>query len=223
MNIYGDNGNVLVLSERLRRRGFKSSVVKINIGEKMPSDADIVLAGGGQDKGQLAVMKDLKTKRRQLRDMSADGVVMLVICGMYQLFGHEFRTMGGDVLVGVGIFDLETVGSKKRMIGNIVSKGLYGRLVGFENHSGQTRLNSGQLALGMVSKGYGNNSETSEEGATIKNTFGTYLHGPLLPKNPHFCDELLRRALERRGHNGVLEALNDSLAHKAADIAARRP
>ena len=149
---------------------------------------------------------------------------MLMICGTYQLLGRGFKTADGQMIPGIGIFKAETVASKVRMIGNLVVDSPYGRLVGFENHSGQTKLDSGQQPLGTVVKGYGNNDHDRHEGAVYNNVFGTYLHGSLLPKNPRLADYLLKKALERK-YGGPIELspLDDELELKAAAIAAKRP
>jgi CobQ-like glutamine amidotransferase family enzyme len=148
----------------------------------------------------------------------------LTICGTYQLFGRRFLTHDGIEIPGIGVFAAETIGGDRRMIGNVVVESPWGRLVGFENHSGRTFLDEDQQPVGSVVKGFGNNGETGEEGATVGNAFGTYLHGSLLPKNPRLADELLRRALRRRrGADVELEPLDDALENRAAASAARRP
>lgn len=223
MNIYGDTGNAITLKYRLEQRGLGAEMVRCEAGEKLPNDVDIIIAGGGQDSGQLQVEKDLQTKKRQLQDMVDDGVAMLVVCGTYQLFGHRFRTGEGEDIKGISVFDLETIASKERLIGNVVVTSDFGQLVGFENHSGKTFLAEGQMPLAKVVKGAGNNGQTGEEGAQLKNVFGTYMHGPLLPKNPIFADELLRRALERKYGKSQLTLLEDQEEKRAAQIAAKRP
>lgn len=224
MNIYGDRGNVMALQKRLQWRGYDLDVVEVEPGVTFDiTTADFVFGGGGQDKGQEVIAKDLQARSKDLNEAAEDGVVMLAICGTYQLFGHEFVTLEGHTIPGIGIFDLKTMGSKTRMIGNIVVNSPYGELVGFENHSGQTELGVGQEPLGMVKKGRGNNSRSREEGAVYKNVFGTYLHGPVLPKNPRLADELIARAFRRRGLANELKPLDDSLELQAAKIAATRP
>lgn len=224
MNIYGDNGNVLVLQKRLEWRGVGADVVYVGVGETIPEDADIIVSGGGQDTGQISVAKDLMAKGENLKAMSKDGVVMLVICGTYQLFGHRFLTAQDGEIKGIGIFDAETIAGQTRLIGNIVIDTSFGELVGYENHSGNTFLLNEQQRLGTVVTGKGNNDNDGSEGAQVNNTFGTYLHGPLLPKNPVFADELLKRALERKyGDDGVLGELPDSIAQQAFEVAKSRP
>lgn len=224
MNIYGDWGNILALQQRLRWRGYEAEYRPVRLGEQHDfTQADIVFGGGGQDKGQIAVADDLQDRLDNLHKAVADGVVMLAVCGIYQLFGRQFITSDGAELPGTAIFAAETTGSSDRLIGNVIIQTEWGELVGFENHSGKTKLDPGQSVLGRVVKGYGNNGEDGFEGAKIDNVFGTYLHGPLLPKNPQFTDELLRRALMNRGESGELEPLDDTTAEQAAEVAKQRP
>jgi CobQ-like glutamine amidotransferase family enzyme len=146
------------------------------------------------------------------------------VCGTYQLFGRRFVTADGDEIPGIGVFSAETIGGGSRMIGNVVVATAWGDLVGFENHSGRTVLDPGQRSLGRVRRGFGNNDTSAEEGATVENCFGTYLHGSVLPKNPVFTDDLIRRALQRRSGGPVtLPALDDAVERRAATTAATRP
>lgn len=224
MNIYGDHGNIITLIQRLRWRGIGVEVRRVGVGDDLDlHTADLVFGGGGQDHGQIAVAADLTRHAAALRGAVDDGLVVLAVCGIYQLFGHRFRTSDGHELPGVGIFDADTVGSPDRLIGNVVIDSDWGEIVGFENHSGKTTLGPGQAALGRVIQGYGNNGEDGREGAVRANAFGTYLHGSLLPKNPAFADELLRRALARRGLPADLTPLDDTLAVQAAAVAKERP
>lgn len=224
MNIYGDTGNVLALSRRLEWRGLPSRIEKIKVGDTFDLlQADIVVAGGGEDRAQMAVADDLASRSEDVHRAVSDGVVFLTVCGTYQLFCRRFITHQGHEIPGIGVFDAETRGGGSRMIGNMVVDSPWGRLVGFENHSGRTFLDPGQGSLGRVTKGNGNNDSTTEEGAVSGNCFGTYLHGSVLPKNPSFADELLKRALRRRGHEAPLAALDDAVEEAAAESAARRP
>jgi len=225
MNIYGDTGNRLILEKRLEWRGYQPVVQMVGVGQKIPKQADIILGGGGQDSGQMLVVDDLQTKKTDLQAMHKDGVVMLMICGMYQLFGNYFQTSEGDKLKGIGIFDLVTAAGDKRLIGNIKTQTPFGQLVGYENHSGLTTLGKDQNWLGKCDKYRGNNGKDQTEGAISGNVFGSYLHGPMLSKNPHFADELIRRALERKLGKSIpeLSPLNDIFELQAAKIAARRP
>ena len=225
MNIYGDTGNVIALRRRLEWRGLEARVDPVPVGAAYDlAAADVVFGGGGQDRSQVEVAADLQRRRDAIHEAVAAGTVFLTICGTYQLFGRRFLTHDGQEIPGIGVFAMDTVGGTKRMIGNVVVATPWGDLVGFENHSGRTLLDPDQAALGRVKKGYGNDETRREEGAVTANCFGTYLHGSLLPKNPAFADELLRRALSRRrGQGVVLEPLDDRLEHLAARAAARRP
>jgi CobQ-like glutamine amidotransferase family enzyme len=224
MNIYGDMGNITALVKRLEWRGYRAEVRPVEIGESFDlAAADLVFGGGGQDSGQLLVGADLLKRGEELRAMAAAGVPMLTICGTYQLFGRGFTTLDGREIPGIDIFHASTLGSTVRMIGNIVIDSPWGRLVGFENHSGQTMLEPDQAPLGTVRKGFGNNAKSGREGAVTGNAVGTYLHGPILPKNPALTDHLLLAALNRRHTVTELEPLDDSLEQEAAKAAARRP
>lgn len=224
MNIYGDLGNIIALKKRLEWRGYEAEVRSLEVGKSFDlAEVDIVFGGGGQDSGQLQVGPDLMQRGEDLRQMAANGVPMLVICGLYQLFGRGFTTLDGREIPGIDIFRASTIGSNVRMIGNIVIDSPFGQLVGFENHSGQTILESGQQPLGQVKHGYGNNPKSKREGAMTNQAIGTYLHGPILPKNPMLTDHLILEALHRRYGVAELSPLNDSREHLAAKIAASRP
>jgi hypothetical protein len=224
MNIYGDTGNVIAMSRRLEWRNIPFRVDRVRVGEAYDvMDADLVLAGGGEDTSQAAVADDLVERGPGIRAAVEAGVGFLVVCGTYQLFGRRFLAADGSELPGIAVFGAETVGGEGRMIGNVVVEAEFGRLVGFENHGGRTRLDDDQPALGRVVRGSGNDGDSGYEGAVRVNCFGTYLHGSVLPKNPRFADELLRRAMVRR-HPGVdLEPLDDSVEDAAAESAASRP
>jgi lipid II isoglutaminyl synthase (glutamine-hydrolysing) len=224
MNIYGDLGNIITLVRRLEWRGYHAEVSNVEVGK--PYDfarTDIVFGGGGQDSGQLIMGADLVKRGDVLRQLAADGTPMLVICGTYQLFGRGFTTMEGQEIPGIDVFRASTIGGQTRMIGNVVVDSPFGQLVGFENHSGQTILEAGQSPLGKVKRGYGNNPKSHREGALSNNAIGTYMHGPLLPKNPRLADHLLAVALRRRHEVGELEPLRDTLEMAAARVAASRP
>ena len=224
MNIYGDWGNTLTLKRRLERRGYSVRVTDYNPGDSFPGDGDIFVGGGGQDSGQFRVMEDLQRIKPLLLELVEDGAPMLAICGLYQLFGHRFRTIGGETLTGVGIFDLETVGGPERLIGNIVTESPdLGTVIGYENHSGLTHLGAGQKPFGKVVSGAGNDGQDGTEGAVTREVIGTYLHGSLLPKNPAVADHLIATAVRRRFAHETLEPLNDLLAEKAREVAASRP
>lgn len=223
MNIYGDTGNRLVLQKRAEWRGIDVQVKLVGVGDPIPSEADIIIGGGGQDAGQGKIQDDLQAKAEQLTKMAEDGVVMLMICGMYQLFGRRFVTHEGEEIKGIGILPLETIGGDQRMIGNTVYDTPYGEVVGYENHSGVTTLDDSTLAFGTVTQGDGNNGQDKTEGCRVKNVFGTYSHGPVLVKNPLFADELLRLALSRRYDGVVLPPLDDQAELAAQHIAKSRP
>ncbi|MFF0989659.1 type 1 glutamine amidotransferase [Kocuria nitroreducens] len=224
MNIYGDWGNTLTLKRRLEKYGFAVRLSDHNPGDPFPADADLLVGGGGQDSGQFRVLEDLQRIAPELRAMAAGGVPMLAICGLYQLFGHEFRTGAGETLPGIGILDLITVGGPTRLIGNIVLESPeFGTVVGYENHSGVTRLGPGQTPLGTVLKGAGNNGEDGTEGARVHHVVGSYLHGSMLPKNPAVADHLIRAAVERRLGDFDAAPLDDTLAERAREVAQARP
>lgn len=212
MNIYSDTGNVLALQRRLEWRGYGVKISYHHPGETFKHKPDIIIGGGGQDSGQLKVCEDLQKIGSSLHKLADSGVPMLVICGTYQLFGHRFVTNTGEELPGIGIFDAETIGGQKRLIGNIIVDTPLGQIVGYENHSGQTWLKNDQQPLGTVLAGFGNNGEDKTEGARYKNTIGSYLHGSVLPKNPKLADDLIRQALINRDEPAELTSLEDSLA-----------
>ncbi|MBI5157209.1 MAG: glutamine amidotransferase [Acidimicrobiia bacterium] len=225
MNIYGDTGNVTALCRRLEWRGVAVRVVSIDEGDRFEfEEADIVVAGGGEDSSQLAIADDLVSRSEAVHRAVRAGVVFLTVCGTYQLFGRRFVTTDGSEIPGIAVFAADTIGGGRRMIGNVVVDSPWGSLVGFENHSGRTRLDPGQASLGRVRRGFGNDDTSGFEGAVVGNCFGTYLHGSVLPKNPGFADELIRRALRRRtGTDPDLAPLDDAVEERAAAVAASRP
>lgn len=224
MNIYGDNGNILVLQQRLEWRGIKHVVHHVGVGDNFPPNVHIILGGGGQDKGQSVIASDLQEKATKLRVYAKKGVPMLMICGMYQMFGHYFKTSTGEKIPGIGLIDAYTVAGDGRLIGNIVEHTKdWGEIAGYENHSGRTTLGNGAKLLGETKIQQGNNGEDKSEGAVQLNVFGTYLHGPMLAKSPKFADHLLELALLAAGNDTQLIELNDSLETEAANIAKKRP
>ena len=224
MNIYGDTGNVLVLRRRLQWRGLPVTITPVSVGDPLPHDADILLGGGGQDAAQGDIGADFAARGPELRAMADDGVVVLAICGTYQMLGHEFVTQEGRRIAGVGVLDVVTHGQPERLIGNNwVDTPRAGRLVGYENHSGLTTLGAGAVPLGTSRTGRGNNGRDGTEGAVRDNVIGTYLHGPVLAKSPRFADDLLRRAYTRLGTSVELAPLDDSQAELAAQVAIGRP
>ncbi len=223
MSIYGDLGNTRALASRLRWHGYEPLVHQHHPGSDFPTDAHLVLGGGGQDSGQARVEEDLAQNADVLRALAADGTPMLMICGMYQLFGNAFITIEGDRLPGIGILDVTTTGNAKRMIGPVVLETAYGDVVGYENHSGATVLGRGQRPFGTVLSGLGNNGNDRTEGAVTGSVFGSYLHGPVLPANPAFADALIGLAVERAlGEPFVPGDINDDLANEARTRQVRR-
>ena len=225
MNIYGDTGNRLILAKRLELSGIPYKISISGVGDPLPTDAHLLLGGGGQDVGQEAVGEDLQNKKADLLAMKADGVPMLMICGMYQLFGHYFETYQGERIEGAGVLDLHTTGQEERLIGNITLASAYGELVGYENHSGLTYLHGDLKPLGRVIRGAGNNTTDDGEGAQDGSVIGTYLHGPVLSKSPRLADHLLAEALAVAGMTADLGPYPelDARAAKAAATAKARP
>ena len=223
LNLYGDRGNVICMTKRLRWRGIDASVTKLPIGDSRSlAGFDLVFIGGGQDFEQQVLLSDLhRGKDREIKAAVEDGVTFLTICGGYQMLGSYYETFDGNRCDFIGALDLYTKGSVKRMIGNYkfqCSPSAGGSVVvGFENHSGKTWLGSSLEPLGKVLSGFGNNGEDGSEGAHYKNVFGTYSHGPLLPKNPELCDLILKTALERKYGSAELLPLDDSFERLAHD------
>lgn len=222
MNIYGDRGNVVALEKRAQWRGVDVEVRNIGMGQPIPDDIDIFFWGGGQDQEQVSVAHDIAgTKGEALKSAIENGAAMLAICGGYQLLGHAYHPHDGEVLPGVGVFDVESVAGPERFIGNVVIESEeFGSLVGFENHSGLTQLQNATKPLGKVLVGGGNNGQDGTEGAMYKNAIGCYLHGSLLPKNPKLTDWLIHAGLRHRyGEDVELERLDDAIevaAHTSA-------
>lgn len=224
MNIYGDRGNVLALMRRAEQYGLSVEVIEVNPGDAWPESVDIVIGGGGQDSGQVRVAADLVERGEMLRGLANDGVPMLLICGLYQLFGHRFITSTGQTLSGIGVLDVETRGGDTRMIGNtIIMSDEFGEVIGFENHSGHTVLGPASTPFGRVVQGAGNNPHDGVEGARSNRVIGTYLHGSLLPKNPAVTDYLIAGALERRGLPVPDPAPQSIAVHEARRSAQSRP
>lgn len=214
LNLYGDMGNVITLKKRCQWRGIEVDFEEVNSGDKI-KEHDLYFIGGGQDKQQEEVKDELLSNKSELQAQSKDGAVFLGICGGYQLFGHYYQPHDKDKLEGISIMDAYTVAGSKRFIGNVTVKTDFltpETLVGFENHSGLTYLQGNTKPLGIVKVGNGNNGKDGFEGARFNNVFGTYLHGSLLPKNPHFADYLIELALEKRYGNKIeLEPLDDTI------------
>jgi len=220
LNLYGDRGNVIALVQRLKWRHLPVEVTEVALGQKADFPSfDILFLGGGSDREQGLMAADLMRRRSDLGRAIEAGVVVLAICGGYQMLGHFYRTADGREIPALSLLDLYTVAGPRRMIGNVaVDLELPGgrvRAVGFENHSGRTFLGTGVRPLGRVVAGYGNNGEDGWEGARYRNVFCSYLHGPLLPKNPRLADHLLELALARRGEGRTLSPLDDGLEETA--------
>jgi CobQ-like glutamine amidotransferase family enzyme len=226
MNIYADRGNLLMLERRCAWRGIGFELITSGLGERLDPDAgDLFYIGGGQDRDQRLCAEDLiETKREALHAAAARDAIVLGVCGGYQLLGRSY-TLDDERIPGVGLLDVETVREGERLIGNVaIEVRLDGTdrahvLAGFENHGGRTRLGEHQQPLGRVLSGYGNEGASGAEGAIAGNTIGTYLHGPLLPKNVWFADWLIARALAIEA--GELAELDDAL-ERAAHLSARR-
>jgi CobQ-like glutamine amidotransferase family enzyme len=223
MNIYADRGNIAVLRARCEWRGIGFELGPATLGDPLDPDAhDFFYMGGGQDRDQIAVAHDMvATKRDALHAAAHRGAVVLAVCGGYQLLGHSYE-LGGDQLPGVGLVDLHTVREPgPRLIGNCAIEANLGGgkrvIAGFENHGGRTFLGTGERPLGRVLRGHGNNGRDGFEGVHRRNVIGTYLHGPLLPKNVWLADRLIELAL------GIeLEPLRDDALEEAAHASARR-
>lgn len=214
LNLYGDMGNIITLKKRCEWRGIDVEFEEINVGDRI-KDHDLYFIGGGQDKQQEEVAGELYSHKSELHRQRNDGAVFLGICGGYQLFGHYYQPHDKDKLLGISLLDAYTVAGKKRFIGNVTIKTDFlnpNTLVGFENHSGLTYLQGETNPLGQAVVGNGNNGKDGFEGSRYMNVFGTYLHGSLLPKNPHFADYLIELALEKRyGEKFKLSPLDDKL------------
>ena len=225
LNIYADRGNIAVLRYRCERRGIEFSVAGCGPGDPLP-EADLYYLGGGQDRDQVAVAGDLVGKAGALRSAVEAGAAVLAVCGGYQLLGHGYHGHAGDDMPGTGLVDLETEAGPTRMIGNIAIRceldpGDPHTLVGFENHAGRTHLGAGVEPLGRVLHGHGNNGSDGGEGVRAGRVIGTYIHGPLLPKNPWLADWLVRASLERRHGTVRLDPLDDALELEAHRVAER--
>jgi lipid II isoglutaminyl synthase (glutamine-hydrolysing) len=232
MNIYADRGNMIFLQRRCEWRGIGFSYASAGPGQGFdPAEHDLIYIGGGQDRDQVIVAEDMvRTKRDALASAVEDDAVLLAVCGGYQLLGHGYQ-LGDERIEGLGLADLDTVREEgPRLIGNVAIELDLGdgprTIAGFENHGGRTHLGSGAEPLGRVIKGHGNNGRDGYEGVRRRNMLGTYLHGPLLPKNAWLADRLIALAIARReGSEPELEPLDDALeaaAHMSARAAAMR-
>jgi hypothetical protein len=229
LNIYADRGNMAVLDWRARRRGHELEVRPIGVGDPLvPGEHDLLYVGGGQDREQALIAPDLAARADAIRAALDDGAALLAVCGGYQLLGRFYRDRAGLELPGAGIFPLETVAGERRMIGDVLLECDFDpsgprTLAGFENHAGRTRVDEGAEPLGRVIHGFGNDGASGYEGCRLGRAIGTYLHGPLLPRNPWFADWVLAQALAHRlGEPPELEPLPDELEQRAHGVAARR-
>jgi len=229
LNIYADRGNIAVFANRAAWRGIELVVETVSVGEALrPGAHDLVYVGGGQDREQALIAPDLAGKGDAIREAVEGGAAVLAVCGGYQLRGRFYRAAGVDELPGAGLFPLHTVAGERRLIGDCLLEcelepGEKRTLAGFENHAGVTMLEEGAEPLGRVVAGFGNDGESGLEGCRVGTAIGTYLHGPLLPRNPWIADWLLARALEHRlGEPAELADLPDALEHEAHLVSAAR-
>jgi len=230
LNIYADRGNIAVFARRASLRGHDLEVTSLSVGDDVsPGEHDLFYIGGGQDREQALIAQDLVAKGPNIYESVSGGAAVLAVCGGYQLLGRGYTDRHGAALPGVGLFPHETVAGDRRMIGDVlleceVKPGERRTLAGFENHAGRTRLDPDAEPLGRVVAGFGNDGESGHEGCRVGRAIGTYLHGPLLPRNPWLADWLLAQAL---GHaTGAeppdLEPLPDSLEAEAHAVSAQR-
>jgi CobQ-like glutamine amidotransferase family enzyme len=231
LNIYADRGNIAVLSRRAAWRGQELEVTPLGMGDEIvPGAHDLYYVGGGQDREQLLVAEDLLGKSDGLHEAVERGAAALAVCGGYQLLGRGYRGFHGEDMPGIGLLPLETVAGERRMIGDVLLEcelepGEKRTLAGFENHAGRTRLDPGAEPLGRVLAGFGNDGESGFEGCRAGRVVGTYLHGPLLPRNAWLADWLLEQALAHRlgGDETLpLEPLPDRLEGRAHEVSAAR-
>ncbi len=222
MSTYGDRGNILVLKKRCQWRGIKVKIIKLDTGfdKKQLSMCNLLFMGGAQDKQQQIVVSDLMEKRTELKRMIENGIPGLYICGAYQFLGKYYKDADGTTIASLGIFDLFTVnpgrGFSRQIGASAVQLPNKQIIVGFENHGGRTYLGKTVKPFGKILKGFGNNGADQTEGAVYKNSFGTYFHGPVLPKNPGFADLLIKLALEKKYDSPInLSPLDDSLELQA--------
>ena len=225
LNIYADRGNIAVLAARARARDIELDVRPIGMRDSIPvGEVDLFYIGGGQDREQELVALDLEAKSAPLREAVEDGAAFLAVCGGYQLLGRFYRDVAGTELPGIGLLPLHTVAGDRRMIGDVLLECDWAgeMLAGFENHAGRTILEAGAAPLGRVVSGFGNDGRSGFEGCRYRRVYGTYLHGPLLPRNPWFADRLLEDALAHAGVEGRFEPLRDELERQAHAVSAAR-
>jgi len=228
LNIYADRGNIAVLAERAARRGHELDVTAIGVGEGVgvhAGEIDLYYVGGGQDREQSLIAPDIEAKGPALQDAVAGGAAFLAVCGGYQLLGRYYRDRSGAELPGCGLLPLHTVAGERRMIGDVLLECEWAgqTLAGFENHAGRTYLEDGAEPLGRVLAGFGNDGASGYEGCKAGRVVGTYLHGPLLPRNPWFADWMLAEAAAHQlGEAPRFEPLDDELELQAHGVSAER-
>ncbi|MSO57870.1 MAG: glutamine amidotransferase [Thermoleophilia bacterium] len=229
LNIYADRGNIAVLARRAALRGHDLVVEQVSLGDPFtPGRHDLIYIGGGQDREQGLVAPELRTRAAALRATVEGGAALLAVCGGYQLLGRGYTALDGTRLDGVGLFPLDTVAGSKRMIGDVLLEceldGERRTVAGFENHAGRTSLEPDARPLGRVVAGFGNDGRSGYEGCIVGRAIGTYLHGPLLPRNPWLADTLLAWALAHRvgGEPERLAPIEDDLEEQAHRVAAQR-
>jgi lipid II isoglutaminyl synthase (glutamine-hydrolysing) len=230
LNIYADRGNMAVLAGRAAWRGLDLEVLAVGLGAELrPGDHDLLYVGGGQDREQALIAPDLAAKGNALAACVEDGAAVLAVCGGYQPLGRFYRDRHGEELPGAGILPLHTVAGERRMIGDVLLEcelepGERRTLAGFENHAGRTILDPGAEPLGRVLSGFGNDGSSGYEGCRAGRVLGTYLHGPLLPRNPWLADWLLAQAAAHAsgGEPPAFEPLADELEREAHAVSAAR-
>jgi hypothetical protein len=226
LNIYADRGNIAVLARRAAWRGHELDVTAIGMDDAIvPGAHDLYYVGGGQDREQFLVAENLARKAAPLIDAVAEGgAALLAVCGGYQLLGRGYKGFHGEDMPGVGLLPLDTIAGKRRMIGDVLLETDLGPIAGFENHAGRTYLDPDATPLGRVVSGFGNDGVSGYEGCRVGRAIGTYLHGPLLPRNPRLADWLLQEAVAHRtgGESPQFEPLPDELEAQAFDVSAQR-
>jgi lipid II isoglutaminyl synthase (glutamine-hydrolysing) len=229
LNIYADRGNMAVLARRAAWRGHELEIQALGADdEPRPGEHDLYYIGGGQDREQELIAPALAGHGEALRAAVDAGAALLAVCGGYQLLGRFYRDQSGDELAGVGLFPLHTIAGERRMIGDVLLEcelepGERRTLAGFENHAGRTYLDEGAEPLGRVLAGFGNDGESGYEGCRVGRAVGTYLHCPLLPRNPWLADWLLAQAIAHRtGELPIFEPLEDGLEAAAHEVSAAR-
>ncbi len=223
LNLYGDRGNIISLKKRLEWRGIEAEVKEYSITDNIDfENIDIVFVGGGSDREQLLVCNRLKEIKDDFAKYVENNGVVVAICGGYQLLGHYYK-MQDETIEGLDILNIYTESGKGRLISNVVVKSdfLDRPIVGFENHGGRTYIGS-HKPLGKAIYGNGNNGRDGFEGVVYKNVIGTYLHGPLLPKNPHLCDYIIEKALQNKDENFILQSLDDEIEMNANEYVVNR-